>query len=256
MAFRLIASYYDHPGIFWMCAFSTYYGIYFDNWLLGRQHQMWVINGAAGLFESRVLLNTLRQIVPNFETGDLQITVELMKQKRQILFYPEITALSYVPESLSDFFKQRRRWERGTTKVLWKERVFYLSTFIPPKFLAFALILHMATYIGIFITLLIYSFKKFVFIEFVPVLFMAYAAWFFYDLIKGVWVAKRPGSSAFLFYCLCVIINGPMWILVTMPARIVGITEAVCFLFKESLCSLWNGAFGSGPTNNKKENKT
>jgi len=106
----------------------------FDQWLVGKQQKLWVINGPGGLFITEHLLQILRSIIPDFETGDLLITVELMKQRLPIEFYPDIAVSTFVPTTLHEYFNQRRRWERGTTKVLWNDRI---ASFIMIFFLVF-----------------------------------------------------------------------------------------------------------------------
>jgi glycosyltransferase involved in cell wall biosynthesis len=230
LALRLNAVYFNKPSFFWMCAFTTYIGIQFDNWLLSKQNQLWVINGASGLFDSIVLLNILRNMAFTFETGDLQITVDLMKQKRPIAFYNRIIANSYVPITLVKFFNQRRRWERGTTKVLWWERSFYLEAFRHPSFLAIALIIHLFLYISFIVTFFSGVAAGFLWNWPVETLLISYIVWFIVDMAKGSWVIYREKYTVFWLYMACAIINGPVWLFVIVPARIVGMVEGIFHL--------------------------
>jgi len=227
LALRLNAVYLNKPSFFWMSAFTTYIGIQFDNWLLSKQNQLWVINGAAGLFDSIALLNVLRNMTFTFETGDLQITVDLMKQKRPIAFYNRITANSYVPSTLRSFFNQRRRWERGTTKVLWVDRSFYIGAFRPPSFLALALIIHLFLYISFIVTLFSGIVDGFMWNWSAEMLLLSYLIWFIVDLAKGSWVIYKEKYTVFWLYVVCAIVNGPVWLFVIVPARIVGGLEGI-----------------------------
>jgi cellulose synthase/poly-beta-1,6-N-acetylglucosamine synthase-like glycosyltransferase len=234
MALRVNAAYFKFPTIYWMSAYSTYFGLQFDCWLLGLQKRLWVINGAGGLFKSNQLLSILKGLIPNFETGDLQITVELMKSGGHLCLYNDIIGLTYVPESLVELFNQRRRWERGTIKVLWGEKRFYGRQFIKPNLLMFALLLHLALYIGVVITSLSYFFKEFISKELLAIVLMSMFAWYVIDVVKSAWVAYKTGIRAFPLFCLCALVNAPVWVLVIIPARLYGGVEALVHLVKSS----------------------
>ena len=128
----------------------------FDNLILSKQLQLWVINGTAGLFKTKYLMGILKGMFFDFETGDLLITVKLMKDKRAIGYYPLLKIQTFVPATLSEYFSQRTRWERGTMKILWYERKFYLSLFKHPLFLIIYLLLHLALYVGVLVTVIAY----------------------------------------------------------------------------------------------------
>jgi cellulose synthase/poly-beta-1,6-N-acetylglucosamine synthase-like glycosyltransferase len=227
VAFRIDAISAASHNVFSQCAFADYSIIQFDNWLVGHQFQLWVINGPGGLFETRQLLQILRSIVPDFETGDLLITVELMKQRRPIAFYPAISILTFVPTSLRAYFNQRRRWERGTTKVLWRERAFYLGLFRRPSLLALSTLVHLSIYFCIFAALIMLASMSVSFADFCRTALISSGAWFSVGLLKGVWLkATRPHFPYFRF-CICAAVNGVLWIFVTTPARITGCCEAI-----------------------------
>ena len=128
LALRIEARIEPDANVLQKCIYVDYSAVQFDNWITSKQWQLWVINGPGGLFRGDDLLDALRNLTPDFETGDLQISVNLMKQGLRIAFYPDITVRTAVPGTLSAYFQQRRRWERGTTKVLWGDRGFYLRT--------------------------------------------------------------------------------------------------------------------------------
>jgi poly-beta-1,6-N-acetyl-D-glucosamine synthase len=232
MALRVNAAFFKSPNIYWMSAYAIYFALQFDCWLLGMQGKLWVINGAGGLFHSNELLLILRGLTPNFETGDLQITLELMKSGRKIALYNDIVALTYVPETLRGLFNQRRRWERGTIKVLWEDRIFYGKLFLKPSLLAIVLILHLALYIGIFLTVLGYFYREFITAEFLYALLVSSFIWYTVDILKGALVAYRTDRSKLLLFYLCAFVNAPVWLLVVLPARVFGGLEAVCYIIK------------------------
>jgi cellulose synthase/poly-beta-1,6-N-acetylglucosamine synthase-like glycosyltransferase len=235
LAFRLNAVFLKDRSIFWMSAFTTYIGIQFDNWLLSKQKQLWVINGAAGIFRTNELSDILSHMEFNFETGDLQITVDLMKQKKSIAFHKQVIANSYVPSTFSAFFNQRRRWERGTTKVLWQDREFYSRTILPISYLGLSLIIHLSLYLSFWIALVSGVLDDFQWNWGLRVFFFSYIGWLIFDLVKGFWVIYKEKYSNYLLYFLCQIVNGPVTLFVVIPARLFGGAEALIYLFKKYL---------------------
>ena len=234
MALRVNATYFDNPTPAYLSAFSTYFGLQFDCWLLGLFGQLWVINGAGGLFRSEQLLGILRSMTPSFETGDLQITVDLMKMGERLRLYDGIKALTYVPESAMALFNQRRRWERGTIKVMWKDRLFYLRQFTQPSLLALAIALHFALYIGIGITGAGILFKDLISTHLIQLFLDSFLVWFAIDLTKGAWVAIRTEPRRFPLFFLAAIINGPVWLFIVIPARLFGGIEAIHHLINQN----------------------
>ena len=236
LAIRLNAVYKGRPSIFYMSAFTTYIGIQFDNWLLGKQKQLWVINGAGGIFRSQELLKILDYIEFNFETGDLQITVELMKKKEPISFYKPLLANSYVPSTLRIFFNQRRRWERGTTKVIWQDKKFYLSTIRNPSYMALALLIHLSIYLSIITSAIAYLIDPTSWQWSIKFMLYSYLGWFAFDLIKCSWVIYSNKYKVFSWFLPCLLIHGPVTLFITIPSRIYGFFEALKFLIKKN-CS-------------------
>jgi cellulose synthase/poly-beta-1,6-N-acetylglucosamine synthase-like glycosyltransferase len=234
-AFRLNAVYLHKPSLFWMSAFTTYVGIQFDNWLLGKQKQLWVINGAAGLFKTKDLNSIFRHMEFNFETGDLQITVDLMKQKKPIAFYKQVIANSYVPATFMHFFNQRRRWERGTTKVLWQDKKFYLKSLFPLSFLGLSLLIHLSIYISFWVALISGILDDFQWNWGVKVFLYSYLGWLAFDLAKGFFVIYKERYKNYFLYFLCELANGPITLFVIMPARLLGGAEGLIYLLKKRL---------------------
>ena len=70
-----------------------------DHWVTTRQQQVWV-NGPGGLFRSNVLLETLRGMQPDFDIGDLLITVRLMRQGHAVEYYPDLQVKTVVPRTV------------------------------------------------------------------------------------------------------------------------------------------------------------
>ena len=241
VALRVSASYFKRPSIFWMSAYSTYFGLHFDGMLLSLEKRLWVINGAGGIFHSNQLLNILRGMVPNFETGDLLITVALMKAGGKIALYKDIISLTYVPATIKELFNQRRRWERGTIKVLIQESRFYFGLFAPPTMLSVALALHMVLYVGLGIVIASMFFPGMLSMDGSNAvltkasIITSYYVWFCIDVSKAAWVAYRTAPKRFPLFLLCAVANAPVWIFIVTPARLFGGIEAVFDLAKERI---------------------
>ncbi|MCA9402232.1 MAG: glycosyltransferase family 2 protein [Candidatus Omnitrophica bacterium] len=148
ISFRIDALLPEKPNVLQKTQYAEYAAIRVWNKLLSKQGQLWVINGPAGMFRSDLLLDTLQNMVPDFETGDLLITVNLMKQGHKVGYYPDLKAQTMVPETAGELFKQRRRWERGTTKVLASDAGFYMEQFRRGRWLALQTVLHGIIYLG------------------------------------------------------------------------------------------------------------
>ncbi len=232
LSFRIEAVSDKTFNVFYMSAFSDFYGMQFDHWLTSKQSQLWVINGSGGLFETQCLHSILNTMVPDFETGDLKITVELMKQNSPIGYYPLIKISTLTPSTLLTYFNQRRRWERGTIKVIWYERKFYINNFRRPSLLAFYTLLHFALYIGLLVTLLIHSFKPLTYTNYTLLLGKTFIFWQVLNLLKGLFLRYKGIHSPYNFFVKCVIIHGLVWITVTVFARLTGFCDAIVYLCK------------------------
>jgi len=226
MAFQINALANKTGNIFSYAAFAEYSAMQFDLWLVSKQQQLWVINGPGGIFESERLLEILRSIVPDFETGDLLITVELMKSKQPIEFYPDVSVMTFVPTTLKAYFSQRRRWERGTTKVLWNERQFYFCLYGGLSLLGIATLIHLLLYIGLMISVVMILSNAMTTGDAASVLVVSAVLWFVISVLKGAWLTLRRPHFPFVRYCLCAVGNGVLWAFITAPARITGFAEA------------------------------
>lgn len=231
MAFRIEAISEKSWNVLHWGAFADYSAMQFDQWLVGKQNQLWVINGPGGIFCSQHLLLILRSIVPDFETGDLLITVELMKRGQPIAFYPDLSVRTYVPTDLRTYFNQRRRWERGTTKVLWNERRFYVNLLTRPSLLSLAMFIHLSMYLGFIAMALTYLSSPLTFQASLEVIAASLAFWFGISLLKGIWLVRCRPTFPLKKYVLCAFVNSFVWALITTPARITGFFEATSHLF-------------------------
>jgi len=232
LSFRIEATSDTGLNIFCMSAFSDFYGMQFDHWLTSKQYQVWVINGSGGLFRTERLHSILNTIVPDFETGDLKITVELMKQNSRINYYPLIKINTFSPSTVVSYFNQRRRWERGTMKVMWYDRKFYLNNFRRPSILAFYTLLHFALYIGIIITILINFFRPLTFTDYTILLVNTFLFWQTLNLLKGIFLNFKGIRTPYFFFLLCVILHGFVWLTVTVFARLTGLCDAIVYFCK------------------------
>ena len=233
LAFSLNAVYLKAPSAYWMSAFTTYVGMQFDNWLMSKEARLWVINGAAGLFKSSDLLALFEHMEFNFETGDLQITVDLMKQKKPIALYKDIVADSYVPSTLMKFFNQRRRWERGTTKVLVQDWQFYGGTFLPPSIMCLYFIVHLSIYLGLWIALIAAAMDRYNWNWSLQVFVGCFVGWSTLSLVKGLWVLRKERYRKLLLYFLSELVNWPVTFFIVVPARLFGGAEGLCYLAKK-----------------------
>ena len=232
LTYRLEAISEQSYNIYYMSAYSEFYTMQFDNLILSKQLQLWVINGTAGLFETKCLMSALKGMLFDFETGDLLITVKLMKDKRAIGYYPLLKIQTFVPETFSEYFSQRSRWERGTTKILWYEKKFYLSLFKQPLVLIIYLLLHLALYVGIFLTLIAYLLSDISATYIILIILYAYIFWQLFNISKGFFLMRQKIHSPVFFFILCVIIHGLIWTGVTMFARIKGALDTISYLLK------------------------
>ncbi len=227
MAFRIEAIAHRRANLFSFSAFADYSAMQFDQWLVGHQRQLWVINGPGGLFETRPLLRILRTMVPDFETGDLLITVELMKERRAIAFYPHVAVLTFIPTTLRAYFNQRRRWERGTAKVIWRERAFYAGLFRRPSLLALWTLVHFSPYAMLIAAVVMLGSQKTDPQELAFTLLASFGVWFCISLVKGLWIKATRPAFPYLRYCGCALANGLLWVLATTAARYTGFGEAI-----------------------------
>ena len=230
LAFRIDAVLGEASTLLERCIFADYSAMQFDQWLTSQQRQLWVVNGPGGLFRSDLLLETLRDMAPDFETGDLLITVKLMKAGHGVAYYPALQVKTYVPRTLAVYFRQRRRWERGTTKVLWWERGFYASLFKGPNLLALATLIHLSLNFIIFTTLWAVVTATNPLAVLGQWFAVTYAVWFVLNVSKGLWnqpLRNAPGLAWYSVYCL---MNGVLWFAVTTWARLAGFFDAVGFL--------------------------
>lgn len=232
LSFRIEATSDTLFNIFYMSAFSDFYGMQFDHWLTSKQYQVWVINGSGGLFKTQQLHSILNTLVPDFETGDLKITIELMKQNSPISYYSLIKIKTFSPNTVFTYFNQRRRWERGTVKVMWYDRKFYLNNFRRPSILAFFTLLHFALYIGLFLTILIHYFNPLTFTNYAILLVKTFLFWQTLNLLKGIFLNFKGINAPYFFFFLCVIVHGFVWLTVTVFARLTGLWDAIVYFCK------------------------
>jgi cellulose synthase/poly-beta-1,6-N-acetylglucosamine synthase-like glycosyltransferase len=231
LALRIDAAINNELTFFKMCAFADYTAMQVDQWIVGGQGQLWVINGPGGIFETNKLLTILQSIVPDFETGDLLITVKLMTQKHPVGFCPEFCVETFVPNDTKSYFQQRRRWERGTTKVLWDEISFYLSLFSRFRLLALSTLIHLSMHIGFIVTLGSLHLGFIRAFDIIEILIYSMVFWFLVSLIKGLLIKIHRPKFKLLRYCGFAILNCGLWLVVTTPARLTGFVEGVFQIF-------------------------
>ncbi|HYL88949.1 MAG TPA: glycosyltransferase family 2 protein [Burkholderiales bacterium] len=230
MAFRIDAAIDRASNLLDRCQYADYSALQFDQWLTSHQEQLWVINGPGGMFRSDLLLRTLRDMQPDFETGDLLITVKLMRSGLGVAFYPELVVKTFCPRTVAAYFAQRRRWERGTTKVLWWQRRFYAGLFAKPRLLALGLLVHLSVYPGIAWLLLCAVSAPDRLRAVLDWFAASFVAWFAVNLAKGVWNKRMRGEGHFGRFVIHSALNGFLWFAVTLWARLAGFTDAILYL--------------------------
>lgn len=227
MAFRIDAIVPPGWSLFARCIYADYAASQIDNWLTGTRKKLWVVNGPGGIFRSLKLLDALRSMVPDFETGDLLITVELMSQGSQIGFWPRLTVKTHVPASYSEYYRQRKRWERGTIKVLWTRRRFYLGLLLRRELLA----VYTLSYLLFPVALL--SLPLALCVADSPTEFATKTFVYNYVFWTGTTAAKCASNrwvredGRLVSAMFGAFLNGILFMLATGPARAVGFWEAV-----------------------------
>ena len=230
LALRIDVAVRDSANLLESCAFADYSSMQFDHWVTTRQEQVWVINGPGGLFRSELLLDTLRGMQPDFDTGDLLITVRLMRAGHAVAYYPELQVRTFVPRSVGAYFRQRRRWERGTTKVLWWEKRFYGKLFASGKLLAIETVIHLSLYAGFLAAVLSIAFNPDPAVNAMKWTAGGYGFWLAVNLAKGWWNSRMRAEGHWWRYVVFCAANGVLYLLVTIWARLAGFTDAMIFL--------------------------
>ncbi len=230
IAFRIDVAVRDTANLLELCAFADYSSMQFDHSVTTRQEQVWVINGPGGLFRSELLLDTLRGMQPDFDTGDLLVTVRLMRARHPVAYYPDLQVRTFVPRTIGAYFKQRRRWERGTTKVLWWEKRFYGKLFTSGKLLAIETVIHLSLYLGFLAAILSIAFNPDPAMNAMKWTAGGYGFWLAVNLAKGWWNSRMRAEGHWPRYVIFCAANGVLYLLVTIWARLAGFTDAVVFL--------------------------
>ena len=232
MAFRIDAAIDRSSNLLEWCAFADYSSMQFDHWVTSHQEQVWVINGPGGLFRSDSLLETLRGMQPDFDTGDLLITVRLMAKGHGVAFYPDIQVKTFVPRTIPAYFRQRRRWERGTTKVIWWERGFYAGLFSSARLLAVETLIHLSLYFGIVTAALYTALHSGSSSDALMWALVPYLVWLSINLAKGFCNARMRSEGLWGLYVVFCALNGVLWLGVTTWARCAGFVDALVFLYR------------------------
>jgi len=234
MAFRLDLTSKGKPNLLQKAQIADFIPTRFFNRITAKQGQLWVINGPGGIFRGEVLLDTLRNIVPDFETGDLMITVDMMKKNYKIGYFRDIKALSLAPATVKELFKQRQRWDRGTGKVIFSEPGFYLKQFSARKLLAVQTLLYYLLHAGILIgaaQILTGSFADFH--EMPKTFFANYAAnYIFWTALNYIFAVLDSGfrkEGDALRMSKWFFLQGMVFTAIIAPARISGFYQAIKF---------------------------
>ncbi len=110
---------------------------YIRSFLLGRMawsrlNGLLIISGAFGMFKRDLLIEIGGYDVSTVGE-DMEIVVRLRrhmhkrKKKYRVCYIPDPLCWTEVPENLTDFFKQRRRWTRGSFETLKRHRGIFFN---------------------------------------------------------------------------------------------------------------------------------
>lgn len=231
VALRIDALISNSSSVLQRCIFSDYSASQFDQWLTSLQGQLWVINGPGGVFRSLPLLAALRHMTPDFETGDLLITVRLMQRNLPVGFCSKVGVKTTVPSTLPDYFRQRRRWERGTTKVMWNERSFYARLFPRFRILGLQTLLHLSIYMGTLVMIAEASLTGEPGAVVAWHLSIAGSFWLTTNLAKVLLNPHARASATLLQLTSWTILNALLWLAVTSLARMTGLMDALRYLW-------------------------
>jgi len=228
MAFRMDPLLPENPNFLQKSQYAEYSAVRFWNKITSRQEQLWVINGPGGIFRGELLLATLRDMVPDFETGDLLITVKMMKDGHRIDYYTDIKVQTTVPKTARELFKQRRRWERGTTKVLFSEKGFYFKQFVDRKILALQTAINLLVPVGIFVQI-----ARIPFLDIkgsVIGLFINYGFWMTFNGAVVLFDSDARKEGDRLRIIKWFFLQGFAYTAIAVPARVAGFYGAVKYL--------------------------
>jgi len=228
MAFRMDPLLPEKPNFLQKAQYAEYSAVRFWNRITSKQEQLWVINGPGGIFRGDLLLFTLRDMVPDFETGDLLITVKMMKHGHRVGYYTGIKVQTTVPKTVAGLFKQRRRWERGTTKVLFNEKSFYLKQFMGLRILALQTIINFLIPLGILVQIVRVPFFNLK--QFMIGVVINYMFWMFFNTVVVLSDSDAKKEKDRLRILKWFFLQGFAYTAIAVPARVAGFYDAVKWL--------------------------
>ncbi len=231
MTFRMEPLLPEKPSILQKAQYAEYIGTRFWNRVSAKQGKLWVINGPAGMFRADVLLHALRNMVPDFETGDLLITVKLMEENYRVGYYTGLKVQTTVPNTVKELFKQRRRWERGTLKVFVDKFGFYMKQFHSPNILALQTAINFMAYVFLTLSLPIKPSEAFSFNAMVTNYFL----WLAVNVGMSLSVKSVREEREAFKVTKWLFLQGLVYTGVVMPARFAGVYDAMKFYIVKSL---------------------
>lgn len=228
MGFRYDIFLPDRPKLLQRAQYAEFAGLRFMNRVAPQQHQMWVINGRGGMFRTRILLPILQAIEPDFETGDILITQKIMASGHKIAYYDDIKVETMDVDTLRDFSRQRRRWARGTTRVMFTERGYYRAEIARRSKVGLMTLLYLFVDIGIplsVITTLLITGNPIDFLVYkLPIALVVWTT-----ISTGLALSdrgvRREGDVARVLQGS--LINTIVYLGVTMPSRFAGLFDTV-----------------------------
>lgn len=228
MGFRYDIHLPDRPSLLQRAQYAEFAGLRFMNRVAPGQHQMWVINGRGGIFRSNVLLPILQEIEPDFETGDILITQKIMESGHRIAYHDAIRVETMDVDNVKAFSKQRRRWARGTTKVMFNKRAYYAGEVSKLSKIGLMTLLYLFIDIGIPLsvisTILITGDPLDILVYKLP---LALSIWLVISTSLAVsdrGIRNEGYTGRVLRWSL---INAVLYVCVTMPSRFAGLFDTI-----------------------------
>jgi cellulose synthase/poly-beta-1,6-N-acetylglucosamine synthase-like glycosyltransferase/peptidoglycan/xylan/chitin deacetylase (PgdA/CDA1 family) len=97
------------------------FGQSFDKEIAGFMNSIAVIPGAIGAWRKQSIIDVGGYNTSTI-TEDTDLTLSILKTGKTIVYEREAIVITEVPGTLSQFFKQRKRWMFGTLQCIWKHK--------------------------------------------------------------------------------------------------------------------------------------
>ncbi len=222
----------EKPSFLQKAQYSDFVSMRFVNRLLGKTNKLWVLNGRGGMFRSDRLLAVLQNMVPDFETGDLLVTVNLMKSGYKVAYFNNLNIVNMDEDTYKDYFKQRRRWARGTTKVVVNEKGFYVKEIKEMSRLGIVSVMNTGMRIALLAGLGVFPLAQDPFMAMLVGLPVEMAIFTAISCLYSISDANARRDGAVWKALKWSLLNALLYSTVTITARLMGFFDAVRFFIK------------------------